>query len=182
MKKYDSVSRYVSPWSIKEKIGMFLWDVCWCVFCAWTPKPMNGWRLMWLKVFGAKIKGNPFVHQRVRINIPWNITLHDKAVIGDRTNLYALGEIEVRERATVAQEAYICTGTHDMSDFSLPLVTAEITIGEEAFICARAFVMPGVKVGKGAVVGACSVVTKDVPDWKVAIGNPARVIKDREVK
>lgn len=182
MKKYITENRYISPWSLKEKLLMFVWGVCWALFCSWTPKPLNKWRLLFLRLFGTTVQGEPFVHQRSRINIPWNITLRDRAAIGDRTNLYALNEIEVQERATVAQEAYICTGTHDVRDLSLPLVTEKIVIAEEAFVGARVFVMPGVTIGKGAVIGAGSVVTKDVAEWKVAAGNPCNVIRDREVK
>jgi putative colanic acid biosynthesis acetyltransferase WcaF len=62
----------------------------------------------------------------------------------------------------------------------MPLVTAPITVGADAWICARAFIGPGVAVGEGAVVGACAVVMKDVPPWTVVAGNPARLIKERE--
>ena len=61
----------------------------------------------------------------------------------------------------------------------MPLVTARIRIGEDAFVGARAFVLPGITIGARSVIGACSVVTKDVPDDVVAAGNPCRVIKPR---
>lgn len=162
-----------SPWPLNARIAMLLWEYCWMAFCVWTPKPANPWRLFWLRLFGAKVEGKPFVHQRARINIPWNLTLHEGACIGDRSNIYALGKIEIGAGAVVAQEAYICTGTHDFSDPELPLRTAKITVGEGAFIGARAFVLPGVMVGARAVVGACSVVTKDVGDGDIVAGNPA---------
>jgi putative colanic acid biosynthesis acetyltransferase WcaF len=132
-----------------------------------------------LGVFDAKIHGKPFVHQRARIAIPWNLTLHDRACLGDRANAYSLGEIEIGARAVVAQEAYLSTGSHDFADPSMPLVVAKITIGEDAFVGARAFVMPGVTIGARAIVGACSVVTRDVPESVVAAGNPCRVLRPR---
>jgi acetyltransferase-like isoleucine patch superfamily enzyme len=58
-------------------------------------------------------------------------------------------------------------------------VTAKITIGDDAFVGARAFVMPGVEIGPRSVVGACSVVTKDVPPDVFAAGNPCRVLRPR---
>ena len=156
---------------------MLVWEYCWAVFCAWTPKPCNRWRLFWLRIFGARIHGLPFVHQRARIQIPWNVTLHDRATLGDRANLYSLGEIEIGARAIVAQEAYLCAGTHDFSVPALPLQVAKITVGEDAFIGARAFILPGVTVGARAVVGACAVVTKDVADSTRVAGNPAKLLK-----
>ena len=172
-------SAYDSPWSGSNRFLRVLWEFCWFVFCVWTPKPLNPWRLFWLRVFDARIEGTPFVHQRARIAIPWNLILHDRACLGDRANAYSLGEIEIGARATVAQEAYLSAGTHDFDDPNLPLVAGKIIIGEDAFVGARAFVLPGVKIGARSVVGACSVVTKDVPENVIAAGNPCHVIRPR---
>ena len=170
---------YQSPWTTETRFLRVLWEFCWFLFCSWTPKPLNEWRLFWLRVFDAKIDGKPFVHQRARIAVPWNLTLHDRACLGDRANAYSLGEIEIGARATVAQEAYLSSASHDFADPAMPLTVAKITIGEDAFIGARAFVLPGVRIGARAVVGACSVVTKDVPDDVVAAGNPCQVLRPR---
>jgi putative colanic acid biosynthesis acetyltransferase WcaF len=173
-------SQFASPWSAGDRARRILWEFCWAVFCAWTPKPLNPWRLFWLRAFGAKVVGTPFVHQRARIAIPWNLTLHDRACLGDRANAYSLGEIEIGARAVVAQEAYLSTGSHDFTSAACPLVVGKITIGEDAFVGARAFVLPGVTIGARAIVGACSVVTRDVPVHAVAAGNPCRVLRPRE--
>lgn len=172
-------SAFDSPWSGADRFIRVLWELCWILFCIWTPKPLNEWRLFWLRVFGARIEGRPFVHQRARIAIPWHIILHDRACLGDRTNVYSLGEIEIGARATIAQEAYLSTGSHDFSRSELPLVAAKITIGEDAFVGARAFVLPGVKIGAHSVIGACSVVTHDIGENVIAAGNPCRVIRPR---
>ena len=173
-------SQFVSPWPVSERLRRVLWEFCWFIFCGWTPKPANPWRLFWLGVFDAKIEGTPFVHQRARIAVPWNLTLHDRSCLGDGANAYSLGQIEIGARAVVAQEAYLSTGSHDFSRPSMPLVVAKITIGEDAFVGARAFVMPGIKIGARAIVGACSVVTKDLPENVVAAGNPCRVLHPRD--
>jgi putative colanic acid biosynthesis acetyltransferase WcaF len=179
LKTYSQASPYDTPWKFRDRLRIIIWNCCWFIFCRWTPKPFNPWRLMWLKLFGATIEGIPFVHQRARIAIPWNITLYDRACLGDRTNAYSLGEIEIGARATVAQEAYLCTGTHDFGDPALPLLTGKITIGEDAFIGARAFIQPGVNIGRGTVIGACSVVTRDMPDGMVCVGHPCKPLKPR---
>jgi putative colanic acid biosynthesis acetyltransferase WcaF len=168
-----------TPWPAGGRFMRVLWEFCWFVFCAWTPKPLNEWRLFWLRVFDAKIDGTPFVHQRARIAIPWNLTLHDRACLGDRANAYSLGEIEIGARATVAQEAYLSTGSHDFSQTGMPLVTAKITIGDDAFVGARAFIMPGITIGDRSIVGACSVVTHDVPADVIAAGNPCKILRPR---
>ena len=122
--------------------------------------------------------GKPFVHQRARIQIPWNLTMHDRACIGDRANIYSLGPVELGAECTVAQECYLCTGTHDFEK-TMFLMTAKITIGARSFLGARAFIMPGVTIGEDCIIGACSVVTKDTPAGMICAGNPCRVIKPR---
>jgi putative colanic acid biosynthesis acetyltransferase WcaF len=175
----EQKTAYDSPWPESQRLVRVLWEFCWMVFCAWTPKPLNEWRLFWLRVFDAKIHGSPFVHQRARILIPWNLTMHDRACLGDRANAYTLGEIEIGARATIAQEAYLSTGSHDFWQTAMPLVTAKITVGEDAFVGARAFLLPGVTIGARSVVGACSVVTHDVPENVIAAGNPCKVLRPR---
>src|SRR2546423_14854373 len=122
-----------SPWSVSQRFMRVLWEVCWTLFCVWTPKPLNEWRLFWLRVFDAKIEGSAFVHQRARIAIPWNLILHDRASLGDRTNVYSLGGIEIGAPATIAQEVYLSARTHDFSGAEMPLVAGRITIAEDAF-------------------------------------------------
>ena len=83
------------------------------------------------------------------------------------------------EAATIAQEAYLCTGTHNFKDPSLQLITKPITIGKNSSIGARAMILPGVSIGSRAIVGAMSVVIKDVPDYQTVAGNPAKKIGER---
>ncbi len=175
----NQATAHDSPWSLGNRIVRLLWEFCWASFCLWTPKPFNRWRLFWLRAFGAKIHGTPFIHQRARISIPWNLTVQDRAMIGDRANINTLGEIEIGPGAIVAQETYLSSGSHDFDHPAVPLVTAKITIGADAFVGARSFVMPGVAIGRRALIGAGSIVTKDIPDNVVAAGNPCRVIKAR---
>jgi putative colanic acid biosynthesis acetyltransferase WcaF len=127
-----------------------------------------------LRAFGATIQGAPFVHQRARIQIPWNVELRDRACVGDRACLYSVARVVLAEAAVVAQEAYLCAATHDFNDANLPLLSAPIEVRARAFVGARAFVLPGITIGEGSVVGACSVVTRDVPAGARVKGNPAR--------
>ena len=132
-----------------------------------------------LKAFGANLSGMPFIHSMARIQIPWNLTMKHRACLGDCANAYSLGKIEILEGATIAQEVYLCTGTHDFNDPTLQLITKPIKIGKNSFIGARAMILPGVCIGDRAIVGAMSVVPKDVADHQVVAGNPAKKIGER---
>jgi len=134
-----------------------------------------------LKTFGANLSGMPFIHSTTNIQIPWNLTISHRACLGEGANAYSLGKIEIQEGATIAQEAYLCAGTHDFNDPSLQLITKPITVGKNAFIGARAMILPGVCIGDRAIVGAMSVVPKDVPDHQIVAGNPAQKIRERPV-
>jgi len=171
---------FSSPWTLAQRIKMLVWDYTWAIFCSWTPKPANAWRIFILRLFGTKIYGKPFVHQRARIQIPWNLTLYNRAAIGDRTVIYSLGEIVIHESAIVSQEAYVCTGTHAFENSNKNLITAPVVIGANSFIGARAFILPGITIGAHAIVGACSVVTKNVDEGETVRGNPATASKKKE--
>jgi putative colanic acid biosynthesis acetyltransferase WcaF len=82
---------------------------------------------------------------------------------------------------TISQDSYLCTASHDISKIKKPLIFKPIFIGDSAWVAARAIVLPGVRVGDGAVIAAGAVVVKDVEPWTVVGGNPAKVIKKREL-
>jgi putative colanic acid biosynthesis acetyltransferase WcaF len=103
-----------------------------------------------------------------------------RSCLGERANAYSLGKIEIGEHATIAQETYLCTGTHDFEDPSMQLITKPITIDRNAFVGVRAIVLPGVEIGENAIIGAQSVVTKDVPANVIFAGDPGRKIGVRK--
>ena len=153
---------------------LICWRLTWLFFCSWTPKFSIPGGFLCLNFFGANLSGMPFIHSTAKIQIPWNLKMRHRACLGERANAYSLGKIRILEGATIAQEAYLCTGTHDFEDSSLQLITKPITIGKNSFIGARAFILPGVSIGNQAIVGAMTLVSKDVPDHQIVAGNPAK--------
>ena len=173
-----AANRRARKWSRKELAGRVLWALVHPLF-AYSPRPLWGWRRFLLRLFGAKIGHEVHVCQSVRISIPWNLTVKDYAAVGDRAILYALGSITLAERVTVSQGAHLCAGTHDYHAPSMPLLKLPIVVEHDAWICADAFIGPGVQVGSQAIVGARAVVTKDVAADAIMIGNPARFLRWR---
>jgi len=107
----------------------------------------------------------------------------DKVIIGKNVYinsnalLMARGGITIENNVMIAANAQIISNNHDPYDLQI-LTCKPVIIKESAWIGAGATILPGVCIGKHAIVGAMSVVTKDVPDYAVAVGNPARVVKE----
>lgn len=168
-----------SAHSIGNKFGRLIWGVVWGLLFRPSPRVCYGWRRQILRLFGARIERNARIAPSVRIWAPWNLSIGEEASLGYAVDCYSVDQICIGAHATVSQEVFLCTATHDIRDPHMGLVTGPIVIEDQAWVCARAFLAPGVKVGVGAVVGACSVTTHDVAPWAVVAGNPARLIKQR---
>lgn len=147
-----------------------------------SPRVCYSWRSFLLRCFGARVGRHVHVLATARITFPWNLEIGDYTAIGESARLYCLGTVKIGARATVSQYAHLCAGTHDYESPSMDLQKLPITIGDDVWVCADAFIGPNVTVGNGAVVGARTVVTKDVAPWTVVAGNPARKIKDRVLR
>jgi len=157
-----------------------LWTLCQPLF-RMSPRPLFAWRSWLLRVFGARIGEHVHVYGTTRVYMPWNLTVGNWSTIGEWTLVYNLGMVTIGEKATVSHGAHLCAGTHDFEKPDLPLRRPRIVIGSQAWICADAFVGPGITIGDGAVVGARAVVVRDVAPWVVVAGNPARTIRDRNM-
>jgi putative colanic acid biosynthesis acetyltransferase WcaF len=132
-----------------------------------------------LRVFGGRVSYRCLISGSVHVHFPWLLDIAGDVAISDRVTFYNLGGVSVGPRSVISQDVYICGGTHDYTSASKPLVVKPISIEADVWIGAGAFIGPGVRVGRGAIVGARAVVFRDVPPWKVVVGNPAKVIKDR---
>jgi len=182
LKKLDiSANRATRNWSRGEQAGRVAWALV-QPFFRWSPRPLWGWRRWMLRRFGARIGAEVHIYPTVRIAIPWNLDIGQQSAIGDGAILYALGPVKTGARVTVSQYAHLCAGTHDIDRPDRALLKPPISIGDDAWICADAFVGPGVTVGANAIVGARAVVVKNVPPDVTVGGNPARIIRDRSKK
>lgn len=147
-----------------------------------SPRVAFGYRNAILRLFGAKIGRNVHIYSSTVIWFPWNLEIGDWSAIGEDTLIYNLGRVVIGEKATISHRVHVCAGTHDYSDPSLPLLRPEIHIGGQTWICANAFVGPGVHIGEGAIVGAGAVMMKDAEAWGIYAGNPAKYIKRRVIR
>jgi putative colanic acid biosynthesis acetyltransferase WcaF len=157
------------------------WELARILLFRWTPRRLNGWRVWLLRRFGARIAPSAVVRPSARVWHPWILEMGEHACLAEGVVVYNLGRIVIGDHTVVSQNAELCAGTHDYRKRELPLVRPEIVLGNGVWVCARAFVGPGVTVGDNAIVGACAVVTRDVSAGMIVGGNPAREIKPRPV-
>jgi acetyltransferase-like isoleucine patch superfamily enzyme len=108
-------------------------------------------------------------------------TLHlgDFSVINANCRLDTRGTITIGNRVSISDSVMILTADHEVDDKYFVGRTREVIIEDYAWIGTRALILPGVTIGKGAVIGAGSVVTKNVAPYAVVAGVPAKVIRRR---
>ena len=117
-----------------------------------------------------------------------NIVISKNVHIGNHALLDGAGGIIVGEGTILAPNVTIYSRSHNFSDniAALPFdnvsITAEVNIGNYVWIGSHVIILPGVTIADGAIVGAGSVVSKDVPKCAVVVGNPAKIIKYRDIK
>lgn len=152
--------------------------------------------LLWVKVRNAfqrkmarsllkKCKShgcNTMLQSGITIHNPENLVIGDDVAMGDRVTILAFGGVKIGSRVMIAHDTSIITATHNHTSRIMvnEILHCEVEIGDDVWIGAKTIIMPGVKIGNGAVIGAGSIVTRAVPDNVIAFGAPARVIvKDR---
>lgn len=173
---------FVSPsFSLKNRLIRLLWNFSYLLLFRFSPRPFHGWRALVLKMFGAKVGKRVHIYPGVKIWAPWNLELGDECGVANGVILYSQDKIYLGYRTVISQGTHICTGSHDYTKEGQPLITAPIRVHDRAWVAAEAFVHPGVTIGEGSVIGARSVVTRDMPEWMVCSGNPCIPIKKRVI-
>lgn len=176
------IAAYNTRLPLGNKMRRLLWNVVWLLLFRPSPRPLFAWRRYVLRGFGAKIGHRANIYPTAKIWGPWNLQMGDYSCLGPEVDCYCMAPIRIGDNATVSQYAYLCTGTHDISDPQMKLLALPIEIGASAWVCADVFIGPGVTLGEGAVAGARASVFKDVAAWTVVGGNPARFIKKRQLR
>jgi len=174
-------NRESQKYTKRELFLRVLWGLGQFIF-KFSPRIFFSWRVFILRLFGAKIGHSVHIYPSAVIYMPWNLSMGNYSAIGEDALIYNLGRISLGNNVTVSHRAHLCAGTHDYTDTSLPLLKLPITLEDNVWVCAEAFIGPNVVIGEGAVVGASAVVTKDVDSWVVVAGNPAVFIKKRVLK
>src|SRR5262249_7375568 len=139
-----------------------LWGACYMLLFRPSPRPLHAWRALLLRCFGAKLGRNCHIYPGCRIWAPWNLVCGGVVAIAYAAELHNPWPETLGSHATISQQAFLCTASHDIDDAAFPMTGAPIIVGEHAWVCARASVLPGVTLGTGAVLALASVATKSL--------------------
>lgn len=170
--------------NIKEKICFFLYHA----FARHLPlsnvKPNIGQK----KIRAMLVRGYiEYMGQNVNIEknalVPPGLKIGDNSGIG--MNCRLLSGVSIGKDVIMGPYCFFCTKNHEFSRVDIPIreqgyqTTKEIIVDDDVWLGQGVIVLPGIKIGKGAIIGAGAVVTKDVPPYAIVGGNPAKIIKYR---
>lgn len=150
--------------------------------------PLHHVRRFFYRLFGMTIGSGSTIHMMARIYDPSGVEIGNDTIVGERVSLDGRhqlvdshGGITIGDHVDIASEVMIWTSQHDLRSASWQAIEEKVTIGDYVFIGPRAIILPGVQIGRGAIVAAGAVVTKDVQELSIVAGVPAKEIGRRPV-
>jgi len=144
--------------------------------------PLHFIRKFFYLISGVKMSWNSTIHIGANFFNPSNITIGHDTIIGDHCFMDGRSSLKIGNHVGIASQVLIYNDEHDINSNDYGNSFGPVEIGDYVFIGPRAIILPGVKIGKGAVVAAGAVVTKDIPDFEIWGGVPAKKISDRQIK
>lgn len=135
-----------------------------------------------LRLFGAKLGHDVHVYPNVKVWAPWQLVIGNRVGIADGVTLYNMAQMHIGDDCVVSQGAHLCCGSHDIDSKNFQLIAKPIKLEPYVWICAEAFIGPGVHIAEGSVIAARCVVMKSFADkWTVFSGNPAKPLRIRKM-
>ena len=179
--EYQNLEQY--HYNLKREKSVFiilLYNLCYSLFIRPTPRPLYKWRNCLYRIFGAKIGMGVRINSSTRIYYPWNVKIGNFCWIGDNCTLYSIDKIEIGNNVALAHNIFISAASHDINSIKFETIRQPVKICDEVWIASNAFISMGVTINRGAVIGSCAVVTKDMPEGYICLGFPAKPIRLRK--
>lgn len=176
----DRVLGRLQAWYLESITGFLWWGVGYF--------PSHHFRRFFYRLFGMKIGSGSTLHMMGRIYDPRYIEIGDDTIIGEKFSLdgrkqlpNSQGGLSIGNHVDIASEVMIWTSQHDIQSSDFHAIEAKVEVGDYVFIGPRAIILPGIKIGKGAIIGAGAVVTKNVASGDIVAGVPAKTIGQRQI-
>jgi acetyltransferase-like isoleucine patch superfamily enzyme len=161
--------------SVLKEFEIFLLHVV-----GWIPS--HHLRRFFYRVAGMRIGKGSTIHMGARFYDPENIKIGSDTIIGEGVVFDGRDTLVIGDHVDIATDVMFYNAEHDVHSETFAPIVAPITVHDYVFIGPRSVILPGVTIGKGAIVGAGAVVTKDVPEFEIVGGVPAKKIGERTLK
>lgn len=146
-----------------------------------TSVPSHRLRNLLLRMGGINMGKDVRFYLNTKVRNPNGITIHPGVSVGPQVLLDGRKGITIHQCAVIAYDAIIWTLNHDYNDTNFVGKGAPVEVGPYAWICSRSIILPGIKIGEGAVVASGAVVTRDVEPYTIVGGIPAKPIGKRKI-
>lgn len=144
--------------------------------------PCHFTRRFFYRLAGIKIGSGSTLHTGARFYNPGNIKIGQDSIIGENVVLDGRDQLTIGNHVDIATDVMIYNSEHDVQSKDFQAISQPVVIEDYVFIGPRAIILPGIKIGKGAAVGAGAVVTKNVESLSIVGGVPAKVIGERKLE
>jgi maltose O-acetyltransferase len=144
--------------------------------------PIHTIRKFFYIMSGVNMPFNSTIHMFANFFNPQNIVIGQDTIIGDHCFLDGRAPLTIGSHVGIASQVLIYNDEHDLHSSDYGNSFGPVTIGDYVFVGPRAIILPNVTIGTGAVVAAGAVVTKNIPDFEIWGGIPAKKISDRQLK
>jgi acetyltransferase-like isoleucine patch superfamily enzyme len=141
--------------------------------------PLHTFRRIFFGLAGVKMGEGSTIHIGAKFYHPAGVSIGEGTLIGDHVVLDGRAPLKIGNHVDFASQVMVYNSQHDIRSEDFGPVSAPVVIEDYVFVGPRAIILPGVTVGRGAIVGAGAVVTKDVPAGAIVGGVPAKVIGER---
>ena len=132
-----------------------------------------------LRGLGCRIGEGVRLYHGFEVRSPWRLIIEEGTIIGNDSILDARAGLHIGKNVNLSSEVAIWTAQHDPQSATFETRMKPVVIEDYAWLSYRAVILPGVTVGRGAVVAAGAIVTKDVPPFTIVAGIPAQAIGER---
>lgn len=150
----------------------------------YLPSPIGDFFRYWSSKPFLKKAGKVRFYEGVTLWYPYNIEIGDNVTLNEWCHLSGFGSIIIKDNVRIGHRCSIVTSAHNYSQKDIPiwkqgLSARAVVINEDVWIGCNVTILPGVTIGRGAIIAAGAIVTRNVPEFSIVGGVPAKIIKYR---